>query len=103
MADRTFSYKYHRQQWQELANSYHTQFLFLYCECPKGVAVERIQQRSKNEQFGSEDRADFYHQQRHAYDFDFTDLEYLEIETTKPLDEQVASALASLSTSKIRI
>ncbi len=97
VVDGTFSSKLHRQQWQALAQSFHAMFVFIFCKCPDDIAIQRIQQRPQDEQYGSEARADLYHQQWQAYNFDFSELPHIEIDTTKSLSEQLSLVLTSLA------
>jgi aminoglycoside phosphotransferase family enzyme/predicted kinase len=96
--DGTFSSAWSRQAVQELADRHQVDYLIVRCECPREMAIDRIEQRRKDPRTTSEARLELYNQQADAWERDVLPALPLEVvDTSRPVELQTEQVLARVA------
>jgi aminoglycoside phosphotransferase family enzyme len=95
--DGTFSADWQRQAAAKLAAEHDADVLIVRCDCPRDLAIRRIEQRRKDNQSISEAHEDLYDQQAAAWQPDSQPLPTLILDAQQSLKQQSEAALRHLA------
>ncbi len=94
--DATFTSAAHRQRIRELAAAFDADFLLVQCECPREVALQRIEQRRAGRESASEARRELYDRQAALWEPPVDGPELLRIDSELPVVQQVEQVFEQL-------
>jgi aminoglycoside phosphotransferase family enzyme/predicted kinase len=95
--DGTFSAAQHRQAAQQLADRQQADYLLVRCECPRELAIDRIEQRRSQRQTTSEARGELYDRQAAAWEADGAARPGEVVDTRLPVQQQVDQVLTRMA------